>query len=322
LLRPSARTRPSLPKEYFWREHTCPLSGRVFDSVAVKGSACALRSRGTDFRPYYDGPNPLHYAVLVSPVSFAAEADVFRSPSSMLFRDHEGLVHLLRTQPVHGDFCGVRDLPTVCRAYELALSCTSFLKLPRSEVAGLALRTSWMFQEWGESGNAVAADQAQALRSIAIEHYLDAYEKEDVTRLKLGSGGVAYLIAELLREQRRFDDSLRWFARVVADKSIAAEVLRVARNQMELCRDERQAAKASREYEKPKAERVTERCMYQLYRDQARWLARQAEVGPLPESALLRGVMDGLIESEASLTEFKAEQDIAAWIAGRLKAQT
>jgi uncharacterized protein len=318
---PPGRARPPLPKEFFWREYACPLTGLAFDSVAVKSSAFTLRSRATDFRPIYDGINPQHYAAIVSPIGFAAEEDLMRNPVLLRFRDKDGLIGLLRSQPVQGEFNALRDLPTVCRAYELALSCSGFLRLPRSEIAGLALRTSWMFSEWAEQGQAIALDQAVALRNIALEHYLQAFEKEDVTRLKLGSGGVAYLIAELLREQVRYDEALRWYAIAVADKSTAAEVLRMARNQMELCRESRLEAKASGTYDKPKTERVKERSMYQLYADQAQWLAKASEGATLSESAMLRGIMDGLIAGGLNLKSFKAEQDLAAWLAAQIKEE-
>ncbi len=318
---PPGRERQVLPKEFFWREYTCPLTGIAFDSVAVKSNAYTLRSRATDFRPIYDGVNPQHYSAIVCPIGFAAEEDLMRNPAQLMFRDRDGLIGLLRSQPVQGEFNNLRDLPTVCRAYELALSCSGFMRLPRSEIAGLALRTSWMFTEWAAAGEAVAGDQAVALRNIALEHYLQAFEKEDVTRLKLGSGGVAYLIAELLREQVRYDEALRWYSIAVADRSTAAEVLRLARNQMEICREDRLQAKATGTYEKPKVERIKERSMYQLFADQAQWLAKASEGATLSESGLLRGIIDGLIASGLNLKAFKAEQDLAAWIADRLKEE-
>lgn len=318
---PSNRNRPPLPKEFFWREFTCPVTGQVFDSVSLKTSAFTVRSRATDFRPSYEGVNPLYYAIIVSPIGFAAEEDRFRNPASVMFRDRDGLIGLLQSQPPPGDLCGLRGLPAVCRAYELALSCTGFIRTPRSEIAGLALRTSWMLLELAESGDTHASDQASALRNIALEQYVEAFEKEDVTKLRLGSGGVAYLIAELMRQQRRYDDSLRWFSIVVADKSTAVEVLRLARNQMELCREERQSAKTSGDYEKPKLERQTERSMYQIFRDQSQWLTQQAEHGALSESAILRGVLDALKAGGLDAKAFKAEQDLADWLSAKIKEE-
>lgn len=315
------KERPPLPKEYFWREHKCPYSNRVFDTVAVKANAYTVRRRDPDFRPHYQGVNPLHYAVLVSPVGFAAEEPVYKRSPELLFRDREALLETLQTHMMEGDFCGMRDIAMACRTYEMALACTPHLRMPRSEVAGLALRASWVYMEWAEEGFEAAADQAIALRRIALESYLVAYEKEDVTKLKLGSAGVGYLIAELMREQRRFDDSLRWFTRIVTDKTAGAEVMRNARNQMELCRNQRQQAKDSGEYEKPTLERSIERSMYQLYRDQARWLARTAEGVPLAESEILRGLLDGMIKSKVDLSGFTSEADLALWLESKLREE-
>lgn len=310
----------ALPKEYFWREYTCPLGGQMFLAVAVKSGTYSVRSREPDFRPLYDGPNPLHYAVIVSPGGFAAEEPVFRRSAQLLFRDRPGLAALVEAQPPPVEFSGLRGLPMVCRAYELALSCSGFLRVPRAEVAGLALRASWVNKELVESGAGVGDDQVHVLRGIALGLYLEAYEQEDVTQLKLGSAGVAYLIAELLRERGRFDESLRWFSRVVQEKSGSSEILRLARNQVELCREQRQQAKKSGTYKPPKTERQTERSMYQLYRDQVRFLTAAADGAGLSQSAILRGVLDGLIGSGIDFRPFATEEDLAKWIAKRLKA--
>lgn len=315
------KQRPDLPKDYFWREHKCPYSGKTFDSVAVKANAYQVTARDPDFRPHYHGVNPMHYAVLVSPMGFAAEEGTYRRSPELLFRDREALLEVLQMHMMDGDLTGLRTLAQVCRTYEMALACVAHLRMPKSEIAGLALRASWVYMEWAEEGEESAADQALALRRIALENYLIAYEKEDVSKLKLGGAGVGYVIAELLREQRRFDDSMRWFARIVTDKTAGAEVLRNARNQMELCRNQRQEAKDTGDYEKPVLERSIERTMYQLYRDQSKWLSRIAESNPLTESAILRGALDGLMQAKPDFSRFSSEAELTDWLVSKLKEQ-
>jgi len=311
--------RPELPREFYYKAFTCPATGAEFKTPVVKANAYTVRGRDPDFCPRYDGINPLHYAVIVSPTGFAAEEAIYKRSPRLLFRDLKALKEHMRNQPDLPDFSSLRDIGTACRSYEIALGLTGFLRMPRYQIAGLALRGSWVYREWYEEGHEPAARQAMVLRNIALEHYLQAYEKEDTTKLKIGSAGVGYLIAELLREQARFDESLRWFTRVVTDKSAGSEVKRNARNQMDLCRDQRKQAKESGTYVKPEMERAQERCVYQIYRDQARWLSRLAESGSLSESAILRSLLDALKEAELDFTAFDKEEKLQQWLVKRLR---
>jgi uncharacterized protein len=311
---------PELPPEYYWKQYTCPLTARHFSSIAVKARSYIVKRREPDFRPIYQGLNPMCYSIVVSPAGFAAEEEIYGRSPRLLFKDRDNLLAELSDGRDGASFSQIRDLPLACRSFELALGCTAYLRVAKHDIASLALRASWMFFEWAESGFEPARASAQALRGIALEHYLLAYEKEDVTKLKLGSGGVAYLIAELLRERGDYADSLRWFSRVVADKSTGGEIMRQARNQMELCRSQRKAAQEGGAGAAALEERRTERCSYQLYTDQVRWLAALAARGGMVESAVLRGAIDGLMSSGEDFSRFTSAEQLQEWLRQRLSS--
>jgi len=308
-----------IPRELFWKTYKDPITGIEFQALQVKSSAYSIRSRDPDFAPRYDGFNPLWYAVIVSPVGFAAEEPLYKRSPKLLFRDRNELVAQLRGMPPQNQLMGIRDLPMACQAFTLALTQSEFLRVPKFEQAGLALKASWLYRDWAEEGYEPAVKQAEALRMIALQKYEIAYEKEDTSKLKIGGPGVGYLIAELLREQARFDDSLRWFSRIVTDKSATGEVKRMARLQMDLCREQREQALETGTYEKPAAQRHKERTMYQLYRDQTKWLKRCVKDTELSESGVMRGILDELMNSELDFTQFESEDQVADWLLKRLK---
>ncbi len=154
-----------------------------------------------------------------------------------------------------------------------------------------------------------------------MDKYLEAYESEDLSTLKVGYAGVAYLIGELLRERGQFDDSLRWLSRVVTDREVGGEVKRMARNQLDLCKEQREQAKASGEYTMPEPERNKLRSMYQLYHDQVRWLANAAAKGSLNESDLLRAILDGVKNAKLDLSQAQTEEQLANFIQQRLQSK-
>jgi uncharacterized protein (DUF2225 family) len=316
---PANRAAPDLPSELFWKTFTDPITQAEFRAIQVKSSAYSVRSRDPDFGPRYEGVNPLWYGIIISPSGFAAEEGVYKRSPKLLFRDRARLLELLDEMPPTSQLREMRDIQRACESYTVALQVVEHLRVSLSEVAGMALKASWLFRDWAEEGHEAAAGLVPMLRGVALEKYLAAYEKEDTSRLKMGSSGVGYLIAELLREQGRFDESLRWFSRVKTDKSTSSEIKRLADNQMETCRQQRARAKEDGTYQRPPRERAKERSVYQLYRDQVRWLAKRAEEGALTDSAILRAAVDGLEQSGLDLGHFAAEEQLAEWLAQAIR---
>ena len=195
------RATGELPRELFWKTFKDPLTGGEFQALQVKSNAYSVRKRGVDFAPFYEGVNPLWYGVIVSPAGFAAEESVYKRSPRLLFRNREDVLAQIEGMPPPTHLMGERDLAQACASYSLALQLTEHLRLPQAEVASLALKASWLYRDWADEGYEPAAALYPALRQIALEKYMAAYEKEDISKLKLGSAGVGYLIAELLREQ-------------------------------------------------------------------------------------------------------------------------
>jgi uncharacterized protein len=312
---------PALPKELFWREYSDPLSDSKFQAISVKSSAFNIRGRETDFGPIYDGINPLYYDIVITPSGLAAEDQVLKRSPKLLFKDRDSLVTMIRQIPEETIWLQPRNVERACLAFDRAFACAEFMKIPRSELASMAMKASWVYRELVEDGDETAKEKCFNYRGYALEKYLDAYENEDLSTLKVGYAGIAYLIGELMRERGQFDEGLRWLARVVTDRQVGGEVKRMARNQLDLCKEQRDKAKESGSYEAPEAERQKLRSMYQLFRDQARWLAKMSEQGDLNESDLLRGILDGVKNSGLDISKAGTEEKLAAYIAKKLQVE-
>ncbi|MCB1221057.1 MAG: DUF2225 domain-containing protein [Planctomycetales bacterium] len=322
-----ADSRLKLPSEYYVKEYTCPVSELPFQAVVVKSRAYSLEGRDPDFRPHYKGVNPLHYAIIVSPFGFAAEEPQYKRNHSVLFRDREGLAAKL-SGGLREDFSGLRTVQQAARSYEMAVAVNECLRVPQYEIAGLALRGSWLNLEWHElEANPSALSRAKVLRRIALEKYMHAFQKEDVSKLKLGSHGVALIVAELLREQGRFEESLQWFMRLVSDRACSSEILRNARNQMDLCKEQRkehggdlEASPSGVPVAAPGPARSLDRSSLSLYRDQRKWLEGSLAESKLDEGSVCRALLDALKESGRDVSGFASEDALRHWATGKLKA--
>jgi hypothetical protein len=316
----SGATKEKLPKGLFWKTLSCPVTEKEFQVLAVKSNAYSVRGRDPDFNVQYDGINPTHYGVFVSPGGFAAEEGVFRRTPKLLFKDLDAVKARMKELKNLPDFNVERPLPLVCYSYELALGYIPYLRLPLSEKAGLALKAAWMYQDLAEKeDNEQAYKRAAELKEIAVDTYSEAYEKEDLSRTKIGGDGVGYLIGELLRQQGKFDDSLRWLSRIVTDKATGSEIKRMGRDQMDLCRQQREVAEKTGQYKRPEKQRTRERGMYQIYRDQVRWITKIAGEGELGESDIMRGFLDGIKNAKLDFSQFESEEKLAEFITGKLK---
>jgi uncharacterized protein len=306
----------------YWKEYSDPVSEAKFLAIALKTSAYNVRGRGTDFGPIYEGINPLYYSIIVTPSGLAAEEQVLKRSPRLLFRDRDALLQRLLHVREQTVWQQPRTTRLAAQAYDRAFSCAEYMKIPRSELAGMAMKASWVYRELRELEEPGAEEQVQNYRKLALDKYLDAYENEDLSQLKLGYAGVAYLIGELLRERGEFNDSLRWLSRVVTDREVGGEVKRLARNQLDLCKEQREKAKQDGTFVPPEPERTKLRSMYQLYHDQVRWLANASAEGGMNESDLLRGILDGMKRSKLDLRQFESEEQLSSYLQQQLKGKS
>ncbi len=247
--------RPQLPRELFWKSFNDPFNQLHFEAPVVRASSISPLARDPDLRSTFRGANPLHYGVVVAPSGLACEEAVLGRSPRLLLRDPASLpvfLSELAVQQQHALAEGLdlyerfnceRSLELVRESYELALLCSPQLKLARHEQAGLALRASWSVRELIEHGRSDEALQRRyaQLRAIALARYTDSYEHEDISALKLGYPGCAYLIGELHRERGEYEQAFRWLARVAQDRGTPNELQRLARARLELCQEQRRS---------------------------------------------------------------------------------
>jgi uncharacterized protein (DUF2225 family) len=253
-----------LPRELYYKGYTDPLSGLQFEAPQTRASALRPAGRNADLAPRYAGPSPLHYGIVVAPSAFAADASLYGKAAASLIRDFAGLrAHVAAIQAtgsaaaLSARYNAERSLFSAAQSYQLAIGCAQFLRLALHEHAALRLRASWVLRDFIASGEADDyRARFPALRSSALELYKRSYEGEDLSATKLGYCGAAYLIGELSREAARYEESYRWLSRVVQDKTCSGDLLRLARERLELCQLQRREGAAA-EVEYPAATATT-----------------------------------------------------------------
>ena len=209
------------------RELTCPICAHLFKLHTPKSALSSLQSRDADFCPYYEGPNPLFYAIWVCPAcGYAALKDHFRTIS-----DHERSV--LETDLLEWsdhrrfDFSKPeRSLYAAMLSFQLAIRSYELRKVPSELRASLALRLAWLcrYGHDRKRENHYLA-QAQVL-------YEAAYSKGLSRHANVSEAQVAYLIGEISRRLGKGQEAVDWFLRAIKGDPTKGDVYRMARDQI------------------------------------------------------------------------------------------
>lgn len=208
------------------KEQVCPICQTTFPKMMVRNSLCSVEKRDTDFRVQYRNCNPNWYVIVVCPgCGYAAPKSSF---SAVGEKEREALKPVLaELGPV--DLTGKRTLPQAVESFERAIKCSEVRQLSRSVMGGLYLKTAWLYREMGE------ASKEQQLLAKALEAYLKAYEHE--RDLSMSIEDLIYLIGELNRRLKRYEEAIIWFSKVIEMKDAKPSTTRLAREMWQLARE-------------------------------------------------------------------------------------
>jgi uncharacterized protein (DUF2225 family) len=218
----------------FLRQYTCPLCETSFKSYSIRSSAIYVERREADLHVIYRGHSPLHYSVIVCPTcEYAASNSTFNEslPDKVQLQLARALKVLKGSN--RPDFCGERDANIAVLCFQLAVRTAQLKKVSPGELAGLLLGTAWVARE---------ADRLEIeteYRREALKYYLQAYH-DSYQVGNLNELQVAYLIGELYRQEKDYQQAVNWFNLVVSHKHIKANpsIEKMAREQWALCREE------------------------------------------------------------------------------------
>ncbi|MHB8172143.1 MAG: DUF2225 domain-containing protein [Thermincolia bacterium] len=218
----------------FVQEKTCPICQTKFQITRVRSSTYSVLKRETDFNVTYNGINPSYYAVWVCPqCNYAATDRVFEETLRPAEFDRlaKGLPLLKTEEP---DFSGERLAQVSLRSFELAIRTAQLKSAGPGSQAGLFLKAAWLCREL--ENNQLEREYLDQAR----QHYEKSFHSEMGGAGKLSEAGLMYLIGELNRRTGNYNEAVKWFSRAVAHPLVKkeAEILRLAREQWQLSREE------------------------------------------------------------------------------------
>ncbi|WP_426451617.1 DUF2225 domain-containing protein [Paenibacillus sp. S-38] len=212
---------------------TCPQCGREFQSSRVRPSFKKTVRTDTDFCLHYKDINPEHYVVRICPdCGFAGTEN---SKTKLTAAEKEAFYSKVGSQWTYKEYGGERTWGDALYSYKLALLCSQIVKESARVTAGLLHHIAWLYREKG--------DEAQEKRFLqfALDEYTRAFETEGG---EMNNARLMYLLGELNRRLKHYKPAVKWFTRVINDKSINdAGMIRACREQWAVVREDMQADK-------------------------------------------------------------------------------
>jgi len=187
----------------------------------------AIRS-DTDFCAYFKSVNPDYYVVRVCP--FCGFASTENSNARLVDWQRSAYLERVGKHWRMRDFGGERSAEDALACYKLALLCAQIIKEKDRVMAGILHHIAWLYRYEGN------AEQERRFLQYALEAYIKTYQSE---RELMSNARLLYLIGELNRRIGNFNEAVRWFGRVVHDKSIMdSAMIRASREGWQAIRDE------------------------------------------------------------------------------------
>lgn len=210
---------------FIYKKTTCPICLTGFSATTVRASKCIPQKKETDFHYIYSDIIPYLYDIWVCPeCHYAAPKSVF---NQITRQEIYQLAEILAKCTLALEPLGERTPQQAITFFKLTLLCMSYRTLPASLIAGVCLKTAWIYRDLEDQENEIV----YLLR--AIKFYTEAYSTESLPIGSLSEIRLAYLIGELYRRVGDYPTAIRWFDKAVNNPKACLEpaIVKMARDQ-------------------------------------------------------------------------------------------
>ncbi len=216
---------------FYTKKVKCPICNNHFTTIKVRINACIVTKKDEDFCIHYKDINPIFYEIFVCPTcAYAGSENSFQELGK---NEVLKLKNAFSGRMVQRDFCKERNLNDALDSYKLALYTANIKDAKDSTIAGIALKIAWMYRYMNDKR------ELQFIQH-ALDHYLIAYEKEQLPIGNLSEIKLMYLIGELYRRVANYNEAIIWLNRVVSspERHSSPIIERLARTQWMTLRED------------------------------------------------------------------------------------
>lgn len=206
----------------FDKNVTCPVCNSTFKTKAVKSKSPRITSKDSDFFiRYSEKVNPYFYDVWIcNSCGYAAmksDFDKIKNYRKELVFSNITPKWQARVYP------DILDEKLAIERYKIALLNAMLTDAHDSMKAMLSLKIAWMFRLLEDTS------QENVFMRQALEGFTDAYTKEVFPIYGLERDSLTYLLGELNRRLKNYDDALLWYSKTIVNTNASSRVKELAR---------------------------------------------------------------------------------------------
>lgn len=225
------------------KRYTCPVCDLGFTTRTVRAGKIKLISKDTDLRAIYEVADPHKYDVITCDnCGYSAVGRYFSNLSNRQIKDiKENFVSKFRG--ISNDKVVFSYDDAILR-YKLALVCSIVKHAKNSEKGYTSLKMAWVLRGKRLSLNPNDTDikklYAEELECIANAYacFVEAYSNEVLPIAGMDENTLKYLMAELARKLKKYDESAKLLGEVITSKATPARLKEEALNLKELLKED------------------------------------------------------------------------------------
>jgi uncharacterized protein len=223
---------------FYQKNINCLYCKKPFQSTKLRSRFIKFSHHDTDFRPVYKDEliNPLLYNVNVCPECGFSFTDDFTKYIVPAIKPE--IQDRLTNRWSKQDFGGTRSIFQAINTYKLAILSASLKREKSITVAGLYLRTAWLYR------STLNEEQENRFTALAVNEYIQAYMNDEFKGTGMSEIKILYLIAELHLRLEHFREAATYFSKVLTKQknSLEPRIIELARERWQEMRDDYQKA--------------------------------------------------------------------------------
>lgn len=201
---------------------TCPNCDFAYKTSRVRRSFIKTVKTDSDFCVHYKDINPDFYAVNICPVCGFAYNENF----NLRFYPHqkEAIFTNISQKWSSQDYSGERSIDDALSIYKIALLSAQATEQSQVIIGGICFKIACFYRYKNMEA------QEKRFLQFTLDSYLSFYQGEST--VSVNEGRMMYMIGEIYRRLGDFHNAVRWFSRVVNDRSVTdVGIIRRSREQ-------------------------------------------------------------------------------------------
>lgn len=229
------------------KTYKCPVCDKEFKSKTVMTGKAKLLSVDTDLRPKYQGIDCIKYdCVVCEHCGYSVLTRFFGALSSLQIRNIR--------ENICDHFNGIKFNENIYSydeaivRYQLALANAVVKRAKNGEKAYTCLKIAWLYRGKAENLDISEQDykeqfsectiEEQKYMAMAYEGFIKAVQEEYFPICGMDESTVWYLLADLARRNKKYDESARYISEVLISKNASPKVKGRARELKEILKEE------------------------------------------------------------------------------------